>query len=327
MIDMADYMASESKMDLPDSNSDPSRPRFQFQPLPQVPLKYGMPEENAFPAGSRYWHNSRQQAPAEAMTNSSTRFEKFIKVFIVIAVLFLAGELIWIMGITPFMPFTRVDINGYSGIERDVIFAQAGITEVSSYFTTNTRSMEKALMGLWSLESVRVFKYFPNRLQIVLEGRHPVAIALAGINGRTVPVLFDSEGVIFRVGGDLKEDLFPRTYPVISGLVIENPVPGMKLPVVFVSFFRELEKIQMAAPELLSAVSEIRINRKPFDGFDLVLYPAHKRIKIRLSELNENLLRYTLLMVDVLASSEPGIDSLDFRGGIASYIPKEASSE
>jgi cell division protein FtsQ len=46
-----------------------------------------------------------------------------------------------------------------------------------------------------------------------------------------------------------------------------------------------------------------------------------------LPELNEDLLRYTLLLVDVLASKESGIESLDFRSGIASYIPKEASSE
>jgi hypothetical protein len=48
---------------------------------------------------------------------------------------------------------------------------------------------------------------------------------------------------------------------------------------------------------------------------------------VRIQELNEETLRYTLLMVDVLSQNESGIDSLDFRSGIASYIPKEASSE
>jgi len=101
----------------------------------------------------------------------------------------------------------------------------------------------------------------------------------------------------------------------------------MKLPVMFSSFFEQLEKIEMSAPELLQAVSEIKISPKSFNSFDIVLFPAYKKIRVRLSELNEDMLRYTLLMVDVLASRDPGIDNLDFRSGIASYIPKEASSE
>jgi hypothetical protein len=43
--------------------------------------------------------------------------------------------------------------------------------------------------------------------------------------------------------------------------------------------------------------------------------------------VNEDILRYALLMVDVLSSGNEDIDTLDFRSGIASYIPKEASSE
>jgi cell division protein FtsQ len=95
----------------------------------------------------------------------------------------------------------------------------------------------------------------------------------------------------------------------------------------YIPFFRELEKMSSSSPELLGAISEIGINRKPFDGFDLVLYPMHNKVRVRVNELNEDMLRYTLLMVDVLASNENGINSFDFRSGIASYVPKEVSSE
>jgi cell division protein FtsQ len=114
---------------------------------------------------------------------------------------------------------------------------------------------------------------------------------------------------------------------VISGLVIDEPYPGMRLPAMFNSLFKDLDTLRLRAPELLAAVSEIKINRKSFDGFDLVLYPVHKQIRVRLSELNQDLLRYTLLMADVLAAKEPGINFIDFRSGMASYTLKEASSE
>ena len=257
----------------------------------------------------------------------STRFERSLKAFITVSVLFLAGVLIWLLGIAPFRSFSEIDVSAYDGMSKEEILAKAGITNDSSYFSTNTQAAEKALMGLVCFESVRVFKHFPDRLQIVIEGRRAVASALASLDGKAVPVLFDSQGIIFQVGSDEKDSSLPSMLPLISGLVIEDPFPGMKLPAIFIPLFKELEKIEISAPELLAAVSELRICPRSFDGFDLILYPVHKRVKVHLSEVNEDLLRYTLLMVDILASKEPGIESLDFRSGIASYVPKEASSE
>jgi len=263
----------------------------------------------------------------EIAAAAPSRFEKFLKLFIVLAVLGLAGELIWLLGITPFRPFSGIEISGYDGIAREEILAGAGISPDSSYFSINAVKAEKALMGFSALESAKVLKYFPDKLKIILESRKPAAYALTSLNDKTVPVLFDNRGVIFQIGGNENDEQLLCMLPVISGLIIEDPFPGMMLPAMFVPLFQELEKIGLSSPELFQAVSEIRINRKSSDSFDLMLYPAHKKIKVRLSELNEDLLRYTLLMVDVLASKENGIDSLDFRSGIASYKPLEVSSE
>jgi cell division protein FtsQ len=259
---------------------------------------------------------------------AQSRSEKFLRVFIVFAVMCLAGELIWLLGISPLKPFSKIEISGYDRIAVNEILAKAGITAYSSYISTDAAELEKALLGFASVRSVQVFKHFPDRLQIALEGRRAAAFTLAILDGRTVPLLVDNEGVIFGVGREEeKEDYLSGAIPLVSGFFIERPFLGMKLPFAHTSLFAELEKIRNSAPELLGAVSEIRINRKPFDGFDLILYPVHKKIRVRLSELNEDVLRYTLLMIDVLSSNESGIDSFDFRSGIASYIPKEASSE
>ncbi|MCL2374248.1 MAG: FtsQ-type POTRA domain-containing protein [Treponema sp.] len=250
------------------------------------------------------------------------RLEKILKAFIVIAFLVLGVKMIWLMGISPFRPFSRIDIVGYAGIPREQVLAAGGITASSSHFSTDARAMEQALMTFPSVQSARVFRHFPDRLQIVLEGRRAVAAAFVNAGGRTIPVFFDSQGVIFRIGGN--EESFSML-PVVSGLIIENPVPGMRLPVMFGSFFMQLEEIGMSSPELLGAISEFRINPKPFDGFDLILYPVHRRIRVRINELNEGALRYTLLMVDVLASREPGIESIDFRSSMASYVLREGA--
>jgi len=261
----------------------------------------------------------------DTVSDPPRRLEKFLKAFIVLAVIILAGKMIWLMGVTPFRPLSRIDIVGYTGVSREQIVAAAGITSISSYFSTDVQAMERALMGIPAIQSARVIRHFPDRLQIILEGRRAVAAALVFVDGRTVPAFFDSQGVIFEIGREGRA--VPHHLPVVSGLIIERPVPGMRLPAMFGSFFRQLELIGASSPELLGAISEIRINPQPFDGFDLILYPIHRRIRVRVNELNEETLRYALLMVDVVASRESGIGKIDFRSSIASYIPKEASSE
>jgi cell division protein FtsQ len=253
------------------------------------------------------------------------RLEKILKVVIVIAVLALGGKMVLLMGITPFSPLARVDVVGYSGLPHEHVLAAAGITASSTLFSIDRREIESSLAALPAIQSARVFRHFPDRLQIVLEGRRPVAAALVTVQGRTAPVFFDSQGVIFRIGAGNSGSVPAASMPIISGLVIENPVPGMRLPAMFAPFFRQLEMIGTTSPELLAAISEIRINPKPFDGFDLILYPVHRRITVRINELNEDTLRYTLLMVDVLAAREPRIASIDFRSSIASYVLREAS--
>ena len=260
----------------------------------------------------------------EAVAASPGRLEKTLKFLIVIAILIITVKLIWLVGITPFRPLSRIDITGDAGIAREHVLSVAGITARSSFFSTNADSIENALLSIPTVQSARVFRHFPDRVLIVLDARRPVAAALVSQGGRSLPVLFDNQGVIFCVGGERGIGAIARL-PVISGITIENPFPGMRLPAIFTSFFAQIEQIANTSPELLASISEIRINPKPFDGFDLILFPVHSRIQVRVNELNEQTLRYTLLMIDVLQSREPEIESIDFRSSIASYVLRGGS--
>jgi cell division protein FtsQ len=256
-----------------------------------------------------------------------SRTEKILKWIVLAISLVLAAELVWLLGVTPFMPFSRVDTSGDisgGGMDREAILAGAGISPRSSFVSLNTRETERALRALPKVGDAKVFKHFPDRLEIILEGRRAAAVSLANLDGVPVPVFYDKKGVIFQIGfnAGFDHEEESRNLPVVSGLVIEQPFPGMRLPAMFNPFLESLEEIELSSPELLDAVSEIRINRKSFDGFDLILYPVHNRISVHLSELNGELLRYTLLMVDVLAADGRGIRTIDFRSGIASYTPK-----
>ena len=258
--------------------------------------------------------------PAEAGTSGSGS-RKIFKWFIFAASLALGAELIWFLGITPFRPFSRIEISGLSYYDQESFLLYAGVTRDLSYILTNTSEIENRIAALPRIESVRVFKRFPDRLEININSRKAAAFAFANSGGRTIPVLFDRQGIIFQIGTD-NQDIPESEFPIISGIEIEKPVLGMCLPARFFPFLEELDSIRINAPELLSAVSEIHIDRKSTDGFDITLFLLHYKIKVRLSGLNEELLRYSLLVADVLSVREPEIEMIDFRGAVASYYPK-----
>lgn len=251
---------------------------------------------------------------------------KTFRWFLFFASLVLGAELIWFLGISPFRPFRKIEVNGFSYFDRDSILKYAGINSESSFISVNSRELERLIGALPQIESVRVFKRFPGKLEISLQGRRAAVMTMTMLGGRTVPVLLDRQGVVFQVGSGSSPDLL-LDLPIISGLITEPVFLGMRLPARFISFLEDLDAIRLNAPELLSAVSEIKINRQSPEGLDMILYPLHSKIRIRLSGINEDILRYALLVVDVLADREGGIDIIDFRSGMASYYQKEVPSE
>jgi cell division protein FtsQ len=204
------------------------------------------------------------------------------------------------------------------------VLAAAGIGKHSSFMTINKKTAESALASLPMVKSARVFKRFPSGLEIVLEPRRAAAIVFVENGGRCKPALIDGNGTVFSIDG---EGYGEPVLPVVSGLDLDRAFPGMRLPRFYGRVFRQLEHIAGESPELLLAVSEIRINRKNYDGFDLTVFPAHVPIKVRMGpELKAETIRYMLLMLDVLSVRAEEIEEIDFRTGTASYTVKEAYS-
>jgi cell division protein FtsQ len=257
---------------------------------------------------------------------ASRKIEKGLKRLLIIAGIILAAELLWLFGVSPCIPLSTVEVSGFTGFDGAEVLSWAGIGEGASWISVDVKEAERLLAAHHMVESARVVKRFPDRLSIFLEGRQAVALSLAQVRDRLLPVYFDKHGVVFRIGDGPGEA--PGVHlPVVSGLVFENPVLGMRLPAAFGSLLSEFAQIAEEAPELLEAVSEIRINRRPFNGFDILLYPVHYPIRVRLGEnFNEETLRYALLMLDVLKAGDTVPAEIDFRSGIGAYTVKEAPS-
>lgn len=268
----------------------------------------------------------RQKMETSASGNPS-KIEKVLRWVIIVALIILGGELVMILVVNPCLPLSKVEVMGMPELDKGAVLKKAGITGKSSYISVNPRTAERRLKTLLEVESVKVSKRFPDSVRITLEGRKAIAMSFGMIDGKVYPVFFDKQGLVFMIGAEDTKITPPFSIPIISGLMPEQAFLGMRLPAMFNTLLSDLEMIRISAPELLAVISEIRVNRNVFDGYDLILYPVHNRVRIRLgTELNENMLRYVMLVVDVCIARGAKIEEIDFRTGTASYTIKEASS-
>jgi cell division protein FtsQ len=249
---------------------------------------------------------------------SSIKIEKGLRKLLIVAGIIFAAELIWLFGISPFIPFSTVDIQGFAGIENADVLKIAGIGETSSFMSTNVKTAQERLSNYILVESARVIKRFPDKLAIYLTPREAAAITLSSNGAKQEMICIDRLGVFFNT----VNAGYVTSLPVISG--IENPRLGMRLPESLVSLVENISVIEASSPELLSAISEIKIERKAWDGYELVLYPVHSSIKVRVeNNLTEDVIRYMLLMLNVFESASPKPEEIDFRSGVGSYKIKE----
>ena len=260
-----------------------------------------------------------------ARPKSAGKIEKGLRRLLIIAVIIFAAELIWLFGVSPFIPFSTVEIHGFSDISRAEILAIGGIDETSSFISVNEKEIQQRLCGHILVESAVVMKRFPDKLSIFLAPRQAVAVTLANIDSRQVPLYIDRHGVFFKTGESLtQENGTSGNLPILSG--IENAALNVRFPAALVPLVESLSEIESSSPELLAAISEIRIERKAWEGFDLVLFPVHSSIRVRVeNNLTEDVLRYMLLMLNVFESGIDKPEEIDFRSGMGSYKITEQS--
>jgi cell division protein FtsQ len=245
---------------------------------------------------------------------SAGKIEKGLKKLLIIAIVIFIAQIIWLFGVSPFIPFSAIQVHGIDGINRAEILHLAGINETSSFISTNTNEVRELLSSFLLVESSVVIKRFPDKLSIFIVQREPVAMALTTINSRQVPVFVDRNGVFYGIGTSIDN----YNLPIISG--IDNLRLNMRLPAALVPLTESLRLINVSSPELLSAISEIRIERKVWDGYELVLFPVHSSIRVRVeNNLTEDTLRYMLLMLNVFEPNSQRPQEIDFRAGMGSY--------
>ncbi|MCX7656579.1 MAG: FtsQ-type POTRA domain-containing protein [Treponemataceae bacterium] len=244
-------------------------------------------------------------------------------------ILVLALEVLWYGVFLPLQPFQSIQVTPLEDYSREQLLAMAGITKTSSYLSLSVPATIRALERIPEIASVTVQKRFPSSLSITIVPREAVAVLLLSIENKICPAYVDHEGVIYKIKTSVHQpEARVFNLPVLSGIEFrgENPV-GSRLPSALVPFLGRLEGIQRSNPQLFQCLSEIRILQKAYGNYELILYPLHYPIRVLANlQLNEETLRYMILVLDVLTQKGVQVSEVDFRSGTVSFREKEASS-
>jgi cell division protein FtsQ len=211
-------------------------------------------------------------------------------------------------------------------LSEDELLAISGLQGTAYWHSLATETIRKRLEAYPLIRKAVVEKVFPDTVRMTVWGRRPVALVLADMGGRSLPVLVDDEGVVFKVCADAADlDL-----PVVSGLPAADASLGSRLPGAYAPLFQQLRLLRDKSPSLTRLLSEVRIishgPQDPQGNYDLLIYLTSSPVPVRAGgTLDESLLRYSLMVLDLLSNQGvlKNIQELDFRSGDVVYRMKE----
>lgn len=222
----------------------------------------------------------------------------------------------------------RIRIEGLSNLSEQVVLEALGPVGSESLLTLDLKAMEERLQRNPRIARARLYRLLPSTLGVDIAERAAVAGVLLDSGQNTRIALIDAEGVAF-AEVDPADTVVP-SLPILSGIRFAQFQAGQRLPEMLIPLMQDLGSLHQTAPELLSAFSELKIDRISGSGAELVLYPVHVKTTVRMPlRLDPGTLRTALVVLDILRSRGMGDQpsEIDFRTGAVVYRMKEAASD
>jgi cell division protein FtsQ len=247
---------------------------------------------------------------------------KVLVAIIVILALALAGELAYHLFVVPRMAVSSITIRNDLGLTDDQLLALSGIDIGTLYFKLDVDEAAERIEQHPAVSAARVERHFPNSVTIDVQGRTPLAVALAETDSGAIPLVFDEEGIVFSVD----EPARAAELPVISGLRFSGVEVGMELPSLVVQFLSDLRSLRLSAPDLFALFSEYRIVRLNDYAYEVVIYPMYYQVPVRIgTTINTEMIQYVLIVLEMLRREGrlSLLAEIDFRNGEGVLITRE----
>ena len=248
-----------------------------------------------------------------------------IKIFVAIFGILLICELCVYLFIVPCMEKVDISWSGLSSYSSQTMNTVLGSSVNKNFLSFSSNDVKSVIATVPGVEDVQVSRRFPNKINIHVTERAPIAMTFVSEGGRTIPVNIDKNGVLFATGA--KSANSDRSIPLISGIPVENIPEGMRIPQKYRALMDQIASIRGLSQNYFAAISEIHVIPKEYGNYELVLYPIHSQTKILTGrQLNEESLQYMMVALDVVNTLEPDVEQIDLRYGSVTYLTRDGSA-
>lgn len=241
-----------------------------------------------------------------------------VKILVFVLAVLLFVELIISMVLVPCFSKPSITVSGLKSASQQEFTELLGSMKTSSWLRFDTQRAASLLSSVPYIDSVDVSKVFPDRVIVSVKERVPVVKTVINNGGRYISVQIDKNGVLF-TGNRQKSDT-DYEIPLVSGLPVEKFREGMSIPANYRVLLDQIETVRSRSQKYFAAISEIQVVQKEYGNYELVLYPVHKHVRVLTDRsLNEEALKYMMVVLDVVDSIEPDVSEIDLRYGSVSY--------
>ena len=240
--------------------------------------------------------------------------QRVLLALVIVLSIALVAELVYHLAIAPRLAISVIDMENGTAIPDQELLSIAGVHIGMMYFRVNVGELADRIRAVPAVRDATVDLVFPNRMKIRVTQRQSLACAVVDTDSGARTLVFDEEGVVFRIGHEPSTEMLP----VVSGLRFPTAEIGLRLPDLLVGFLESLRTLRDEAPELYALFSEYRVVRKNESTFDVVLYPMHFSVPVRIgTRIDAGMVQYIVMMLDMLRREGRLEDAaeLDFRSG------------
>ena len=242
---------------------------------------------------------------------------KIVKVIFAVLCFFLVAELIIYKYVMPAFSSPKVTVSGQKLYSAEEIAEKLLPMNSTNWVNFNVSQAVAILSSEPGIDNVIVEKKFPDRIYINVTEREPVAITFIVDDGYTNPVQIDRNGVLFPVKDS--EAVDSNVIPIISGLPVEHMSGGMRIPSKYRPLIDQIYKISSLGNNYFAGISEICVLPKDTGNYELALIPSQSKIKVLTDRsLNEDALKYMMVVLDVVNKLGADVSEIDLRYGSVS---------
>ncbi len=258
----------------------------------------------------------------EGSNDKAERKIKFIKVIFCVLCFALLCELVIYKYVMPSFSSPKVTVTGQKDYTAEEIARMLLPMNSTSWFDFDVEQAVSILSSEAGIEHVSVEKKFPDKIYVNVTEREPVAVTFVMDGGHTAPVQIDKNGVLFS-GKKNAANEQEAILPIVSGIPVEYMSKGMRIPAKYRPLIDQISKISEMPQHYFASVSEICVLPKDSGNYELALIPAQSKVKVLTDRaLNEDALKYMLVVLDVVNQIGTDVAAVDLRYGSVSYITR-----